>query len=159
MFLRRYLLAGVLPLCLLPGVRAEEQAKVQSAPVKVHAAMRYKVLVHGDGKEEFCRHDPESQFSCLAIKVSGVDSDRLFDIFANSETTGGIYVTAGDQKYRIGELRSSSDSKYIIVTVTAPKGANQLGLVVGTNLPVLFDVPAAVTQRLMLNALFAVSKR
>jgi uncharacterized RmlC-like cupin family protein len=146
-------------LCVLPSAGAEEQDTKPAQAIRVEAALRTRSVVDLLGKENPCVHAESSQSSCLVIKVSGIETNALVKIWMNETTTGGVYVAAGQAKYRISSILGQTESRYTVLELTVPKDIIQFGLVVDHNPLVNFAAAATVAPKVSDEELFREPKK
>jgi hypothetical protein len=140
--------------CLLPSLGAEGQDKKPAQAIRIEAALRSRSVVDRLGKENPCVHAESSQSSCLVIKVSGIETDALVRICMNETTTGGVYVAAGQAKYRISSIVGKTESRFTVLELTEPKDIIQFARVVDHNPRVDFEAGATVTPKVSDEELF-----
>jgi hypothetical protein len=112
-----------------------------------------------EGKENPCVHKDSSEWSCLVVKVSGIDPRALRTIWWNEKTTGGVHVAVGEKRYSISSfvirpIIGGIENKCAVLEVTVPKVVSQFALVISDKPPVAFQAAPAVTPRLNCDDLF-----
>jgi len=157
MFRLNLTVASFFVFCLVSNIAGQEQSKSVST-IKIEAAMRVKILIDSEGKEAKCVLPESSPSSCLLLKISGIDPDKLVNIWIN-KGTGSIYLTAGDKKYNIGRIMTQDKSRFSLMEVNVPKDVKEFSLVVGEMPAISFKVDPAIVEKVSQAALFKESKR
>lgn len=141
---------GLFILSLISGVAAQE---AKAPTIKVESAVRVKLVIDTQGKEQQCVEPDDSALSCLVVKVSGIDPNKLVDIWISKEK-GGVYLSTGTEKYDISTIKVQDKSKYTLIEITVPKDAKEFSLVIGDAPPTAFKVDVTILEKINETDLF-----